>query len=92
MVVSVNWWRFNSTMVRLKFFDNEPTLSREFVFQFHYGSIKIKKPALHVCLFSWFQFHYGSIKIAYSVRSMSLALLFQFHYGSIKIFRCQFSP
>ena len=49
-------------MVRLKYTCNK-IRSVFFMFQFHYGSIKIISTELLALLVLMFQFHYGSIKI-----------------------------
>ena len=55
------------------------------MFQFHYGSIKIKPDQFCRLLRGRFQFHYGSIKIAVVSGTANNGKTFQFHYGSIKI-------
>ena len=59
------------------------------MFQFHYGSIKIAAQFSAPYLASEFQFHYGSIKIIAAGLQATSTVRFQFHYGSIKI--CKFT-
>ena len=51
-------------MVRLKSFEVLFVDFIYFLFQFHYGSIKIPAVSAQYVFFTVFQFHYGSIKMA----------------------------
>ena len=57
----------------------------KYVFQFHYGTIKIHLGYNGTYHKRLFQFHYGTIKILYGDDVYAAVFEFQFHYGTIKI-------
>ena len=75
---------FNSTMVRLKATMQPDNTFERIIFQFHYGTIKRKKPAILLVPITKFQFHYGTIKSNWAAYLQRTYSTFQFHYGTIK--------
>ena len=75
---------FNSTMVRLKC-DEWEVYIHVWMFQFHYGSIKIILIVAIAALIASFNSTMVRLKLQFCIIKSLLGVKFQFHYGSIKI-------
>ena len=77
---------FNSIKVQLKHSEFGENM-RQFLFQFHKGTIKTHKAKVLTCNVVQFQFHKGTIRTISTLPWIPATCTFQFHKGTIRTIR-----